>query len=207
MRYPEHVLVVLASTLAGGIERPARPQATSNATCGRGSVWADCAAMDETIQPGDVLLPWTATLGTLLFLSMPSVLLRSRHKIEALSILAWTYLQYLCLLVLSTMSTDHPCISFTLSLHSCVRLLARMEVTDRLVGGSWWWRLRYLTMAGLLVWAVLAGAPVSVVRWVEQDDPACAYRMHLAGCIAPDLALFLLYLLGEVGSCFRVRDD
>jgi hypothetical protein len=206
MRYPEHVLVMLATTLAGGIERSPRPL-PANATCGRGTFWADCAFLDEEIAPTDVLLPWAVTLGTLLFLSMPSVLLRSRHKIEALSILAWTYVQYLCLLVLSTMSTDHPCISFTLSLHSCVRLLARMEVTNRLVGGSWWWALRFLAMAGLLAWAVLAGAPISVVRWAEQDDPACAYRMHLTGCIAPDLVLYLLYLLGEAGSCFRVRDD
>jgi hypothetical protein len=202
MHYPEHVLVILVSTLAGGIER--LQVVASNGTCGKGGSWGDCEVLDGLIQPEHMLVPWCLTLGGLVFLGMPTLLLRSRYKEAGLRILAWTFLQSLSLVVCSLFITDHPSLNFVLTLHSCVRLLTRVRVSDRLVGGRWWWRLRFLLMGQLLAWEALAGPAVSIVRWPTTPEGSalpCAYFAHLVGSLAPDMVLFLLDALGGVGSC------
>jgi hypothetical protein len=207
MQYPEHALVVLASTLAGGMDRN-RTLSPGNATCGRGTAWLECEVLDESIAPLDVALPWVFTLGTLVFLGMPTLVLRSKHKERGLGRLAWDLLQCLALMLCSSFVTDHPSICFALTTHSCARLLTRMEGSKALVGGAWWWGLRYLALAQLLAWLILAGPAISVVRW-ESTPPAlpCAYLAHLAGCVVPDLILFILFALRAAGKSVCARDD
>jgi hypothetical protein len=205
MHFPEHALVVLVSTLAGGVERR---RVAANETCGRGGSWGDCEALDALIRPEHMLLPWCVTLGGIVVLGMPTLLLRSRHKEAGLRILAWTLLQSLCLVLCSLFVTDHPSLNFALTLHSCVRLLTRMRVSDGLVGGRWWWRLRYALAGQLLVWEALAGPAVSIVRWpATPEGLPCAYLAHLVGSLVPDMLLFLLHALGGMGSCILACGD
>lgn len=212
MAYLEHCLVVLACTLSGGVDkvpwfsRPVANTSSGGFTCGRGSSWVECDVLDADVQPHDVLVPWYVALFWLIFLGMPTLLLHSKHKDQALAGLAWMMLECLSLMLCSFFGTDHPAISYALSMHSCARLLSRLHVSDRSVGGRWWWRLRFVGVAQLLAYAVLAGVPVSIVRWKRSasGDVAvpCAYLAHLAGCIAPDLALTALRLVGGVLCSF-----
>lgn len=209
MRYPEHVLVVVACTLAGGVERVAN-HSDGNQTCGSGSAWLECGSLDDRISPIHIYIPWVFTLGALVVLSMPTVLLRSRHKRKALRQLSWAFFQCLLLAYCSIFATDHPSLMYTFSLHSCVRLLVRLHVTEKLVGGRWWWGLRHACALGLIAWQVFAGVPISVVGWAggkDQQDLTCAYLAHLGGCLFPDLVLFLMETLFSAGSCFGMGED
>lgn len=219
MRYPEHVLVVVACTLAGGVERIPLPHIfesfnTRNGTkqtCGSGNSWLECGSLDEQILPIHIYIPWVFTLCVMIVLSMPTVLLRSRHKRKALRHLSWSFLQCLVLAYCSIFQTDHPSLMYTFSLHSCIRLLVRMHVSDRLVGGSWWWGLRHVGAFVLIVFQVFVGVPVSVVGWEGarsgQQELTCAYLAHLYGCLLPDLVLFLMDTLVSAGSCLWMGED
>lgn len=210
MRYPEHALVVLVSTLAGGIERLQDVSPWADGMCGKGDSWADCEVLDALIRPEHMLIPWCLTLGGIVVLGMPTLLLRSRYKEAGLRILAWTFLQSLSLVLCSLFVTDHPSLNFTLTLHSCVRLLVRMRVSDSLVGGRWWWRMRYLLVVQLLAWEALTGPAVSIVRWPATPKGSalpCAYFAHLVGSLVPDMVLFLQHVLGRMGSCIMTSGD
>lgn len=215
MLYPEHVLMVVASTLSGGMDKVLRFHAhkdqNTNATCGKGSTWVECEALDAFVSPQDVLLPWIITLGWLVVLGMPTVVLRSRHKDQGLALLAWAFLQYLSLVVCCLFATDHPVITYAMTMHACIRLLTRLSVSEKLVGGSWWWGLRFLGVGQLLLWEVIAGFPVSIVRWGRSPSwdqgLSCAYLAHLAGCLIPDLVLFALQLMESMARSFGIRGD
>lgn len=207
MLFPEGLLVVVACTLSGGVERV--EPAPVNASCRReGTGWAECSVLDEAVQQGHVVVPWAVTLGTLVFLSMPTLLLRSRHKEKALGVVAWNFLQCLGLVACSCLATDHPSICFVLTMHSCVLLLAHMEVSPTLlVGPRWWWALRYLSMFGLLAWQVVLGPAVSVVRWPSTPPGSavsCAYLAHLGGVLAPVWVLSSLRTLHWIGRSVLV---
>ena len=156
MILPESMLVVLACTLSGGVERP-QHLGVANATCGIGTRWIECGVLDEGISPQHVALPWAVTLCTIVVLSMPTVLLRCSHKEKALSKVAANLLQCLGLMLCSSCVTDHPSICYALSLHSCVLLLGHMDVSGPQVGAAWWWGMRHLVALGLLAWEVVAG--------------------------------------------------
>jgi len=208
MRYPEHALVVLACTLAGGVERvPDLLLDPGNQTCGVGSAWAECGGLDAEIAPVHVYTPWALTLGSVVVLSMPTVLLRSRHKRKGLEQVAWIVLQCLALAYCSLFLTDHPSLIYVLTMHACVRLLVRMPISSKLVGGALWWGLRHAAALLLLLWQVLCGVPVSIIAWRSREGLACAYLAHLAGCLVPDLALFLMDAVVKAGSCFDAGDD
>lgn len=203
MLLPESLLVVLACTLSGGVERPPLHDA-GNATCGKGTGWSECGVLDEGILPLHLGIPWAVTLGTILVLGMPTLLLRSRHKERGLGLIAWNLFQCLGLMLCSKLATDHPSIGFTLNLHSCALLLGHMEMSSALVGPPWWWGLRYLSMLGLLCWEVALGPAISVVRWPATPEGTalpCAYLAHLAGAVVPDCVLFVLQALLFAGRC------
>ena len=209
MILPESMLVVLACTLSGGFDRQTRPGGT-NETCGVGTRWVECGVLDEGINPQHVALPWAVTLCAIVVLSMPTVLLRSSHKEKALSKVASNLLQCLGLMLCSSFVTDHPSICFALSLHSCVLLLGHMDVSAPQVGAVWWWGLRHLVALGLLAWEVVAGPPLSVVRWPGTPPGtalSCAYLAHLAGATVPDCILLLLQGFLNLGKSVCVRDD
>ncbi len=202
MLLPESLLVVVACTLSGGVERP--PDPPGNATCGRGTDWSECGVLDEGIHPLHLAVPWAVTLGTILVLGMPTLLLRSKHKERGLSLVAWNLFQCLGLMLCSSFATDHPSICFALSLHSCALLLGHLEMSRALVGPGWWWGLRYLVMLGLLAWEVALGPAVSVVRWPSTPEGTalpCAYLAHLAGAVVPDCVLCALQALLFAGRC------
>lgn len=207
MPLPGSLLVVLACTLSGGMERAKAP--TGNATCGKGTAWSECGVLDETIPARDLAVPWVVTLATIVFLSMPTLLLRSKHKERGLSLVAWNLFQCLGLKLCSSFTTDHPSICFALGMHSCAHLLCRLEISRALVGPGWWWALRFLALFGLLAWEVSLGPAMSVVRWPSTPEGTalpCAYLAHLAGAILPDCVLFVLRGLLFAGRCMWVED-
>lgn len=219
MLYVEHFALVVASTLSGGVDKFSLPhhverqssESNHTFTCGRGTSWSECALLDARVYPLDVLIPWVFTLCWLLVLSMPTVLVRSKHRLRALALLAQTFFEFLGLVMCSLRGTDHPIITYAMTMHSCVRLLTRVQVCNEFVGGRWWWRLRFFGVAQLLVWEVLAGVPVSVVRWGRDPEAdqglACAYLAHLGGCLLPDLVLCALRLLWSMFGSFSARGD
>jgi hypothetical protein len=211
----DSLLVVFACTLAGGFNHPTTtiidkknhthpPNTTAhnNGTCGLGTRWMECRELDRTITPMHLTVPWILTLATIVVLSMPTVLLRSRHKELGLRVFAGNLLQCLGLLLASSFATDHPSICFTLTIHSCVRLLAQLQITP--VGGASWWSLRFLAIFAILALEVCTGPAVSVVRWQDTSPPlTCAYLAHLIGCILPELILlnvrFLFFAARALG--------
>ena len=200
----DSLLVVLACTLAGGLNRlHHNTTPLVNATCGVGTHWVECRELDESITPVHLMVPWIFTLGTIVVLSMPTVLLRSRHKEIGLRVFAGNLLQCLGLLLASSFATDHPSLCFSLTLHSCIRLLAQLQVTD--VGGATWWAMRYVAISSLLCMEVCAGPAISVVRWLDTPSStlSCAYLAHLIGCIVPELILinvrFLFFVARALG--------
>lgn len=214
MRYPEHALVVVACTLAGGVDQmdvPAflMPPNKHNQTCGKGSAWLECAHLDSAVLPVHVYGPWAVTLAVVLILGMPTVLLRSKHKEQGLRQFAWICLQCLILAYGSLFLTDHPILMFSFTLHSSVRLLLRMPVTDRLLGGPIWWSLRYGGALVILAGEIVFGVPISIVRWRSDDSQhlTCAYLAHLGGCLVPDMLIFAFNLVGQVASCVLAGCD
>lgn len=219
MFLPESLLVVMVSTLAGGLERQpsyffrnlthSLTKNSTNTSCKAGTRWVECHTLDELIQPIHLFVPWCITLCTLVFLSMPTVLLRSRYKEQGLRVVASNTLLSLCLLLCSSFATDHPSLCFVISLHACVRLLVQVEVSSVLVGGKTWWSLRYVAAGVILALELCLGPSVSIVRWPTTPPGAalsCAYLAHLGGCILPDLVISQLrWLLGVLG-CIQVLE-
>lgn len=222
MVLPESLLVVLVSTLSGGLEREATVNGSGgsqsfhasyqhligNGSCGIGTRWPECHVLDEFVKPIHLVVPWCLTLGCIVILSMPTVLLRSRQKEKGLRLVAGNLLQFLGLLTCTSFVTDHPSICFTLTLHSCVRLLVQLQISDVLVGGRSWWTLRYAAVWVLLCLQLCLGPSISVIRWPATPAGSalpCAYLAHLVGCILPDMALmslrWLITVFGYVGLC------
>ena len=215
MVFPESVFVVLASTLAGGIQQnssgaDATTLGAGNASCGLGTRWHECHVLDEHIRPLHLIIPWCITLCTVVILSMPTVLLRSRFKERGLRTFAGNLFQCLGLLLCSSFLSDHPSICFALSIHSSVRLLVQMEVSDALLGGGAWWGLRYVSVLAILVLQVTLGPSLSVIRWPTTPHGTalpCAYLAHLAGCLIPDLGLACMRCLVWAARYVRFREE
>jgi len=194
----DSLLVVFACTLAGGPDRPTfnNHHPSHNATCGVGTRWAECRELDRDISPMHLIVPWTLTLLTIVVLSMPTVLLRSKYKEAGLRSFAGNLFQCLGLLLASSFATDHPSICFALTMHSCVRLLAQLQVNTPGVWGASWWAMRFFTVFVILALEVCVGPPVSVIRWHDTSPSlSCAYLAHLVGCIIPELVLLNMRFL------------
>lgn len=210
-------LVVLVCTLAGGFDRtpltgslPIPPLPNHTSSCNAGARGRECLLLDQHIHPLHLFLPWGITLTTLAILGMPTVLLRSKTKEGGMRVFAGNIFQYLCLLLCSYFLSEHPTVCFTLTVHSCVLLLLHMDVSSALVGGPWWWGLRYLSVALILGGGLCLGPAVSVVRWPtpgQETHPPCAYLSHLVGCVAPGLVLGLARLLVRCARYLHISDD
>jgi hypothetical protein len=204
------LFVVLACTLAGGVERKPSLQLPRNSTCLSDGHWSECHVLDEGVSPDHVWTVWAVGLGSLVILGMPTLLLRSTDKERGLSMVASGLFQCLGLMVCSLVVADHPVVRFTLSLHSVVRLLEHVDMGPPMVGGWFWWELRHLVVLCLLLWEVSVGPAVSIVRWPNTPDgPAlqCAYLAHLVGAIGPDCVLIALRWVQRLGRCVNLRDD
>lgn len=225
MVLPESLMVVLVCTLSGGLERAPLPaillagntssrssaSPPSNGSCGLGGLaWAECGVLDDQVHPLHIGIPWALSLGTIVILSMPTVLLRSRKKETGLRTIAGNLFQFLGLLLCCSFVGDHPVICFTLSLHSCVRLLVQLEISDAFVGGCGWWTLRYLAVWTILCLQLWFGPSVSVIRWPTTPPGtalSCAYLAHLVGCLLPDLVLSYLRWFIAFVKYIKIRDD
>jgi hypothetical protein len=215
----DSAFVVLVCTLAGGFDRasltgssPVRPQSESNSTssCSAGSRGRECLLLDTYIHPLHLFLPWGVALTTLVILGMPTVLLRSKAKAEALRTFTGTIFQFFCLLLCSYFASEHPTVCFALTIHSCVFLLLHMDVSRGLVGGGWWWGLRYLSVALILGGELCAGPAVSVIRWPSvglENHPPCAYLAHLVGCVVPNLVLSFARRLVQCARYLCISED
>ena len=203
------LLVVLACTLAGGVERASFSNDThGNNSCSAGTRWGECNVLDSGVTPEHIWTPWAVLLGTILVLNMPTVLLRSTNKEKGLSMVAWVFIQCLGLMAVSLFATDHPSLQFTLSLHAIVRLLEHMDTSPPLCGGWLWWETRHLVVLCLLLWEVLLGPPISIIRWPGSPEALqCSYLAHLAGAILPDCAMLALRWVQRMGRCVNLRDD
>jgi hypothetical protein len=211
MPLPESLLVVIVSTLSGGLERGplnVSGHACDSMTCAAGVRWPECYILNELVTPQQLVGPWVVTLGVFGVLCMPTLLLRSKRKEEGLRLVAQNLILFLGLLMCSTVVTDHPVVCYTIGIHSCVRFFTQLDVSPALVGGIGWWSLRYAAVAGMLGAALSFGPSVSVVRWPSTPQGGalqCAYLSHLVGCIVPDMVSTLLsYVLAllETFRCF-----
>lgn len=240
----DSALVILVCTLSGGFDRadvmasifpsanifPPLPSScnknfTGNngkssgaPTCQGSSVrWRECPPLDSTVHPLHLLSPWLLSFCTLVFLSMPTVLLRSRAKEKGLGLFAGHLFQFLGLLVCCAFLSDHAGVCYTFSIHASIRFLARIEFSSALVGGRCWWGMRYVAVLLILLCQFLFGPPVSVVHWQpatpqfssELTPPTlcCAYLCHLVGCIAPDLCLSFVQGLISSAQYIHIRGD
>jgi hypothetical protein len=188
----DSVLVVAAATLAGGFNRT-----LSAPSCTEGSRWRECPALDATIHPLHILVPWAITLGTIVVLGMPSVLLHTKGKERGLRVFAGNLFKFLGLLSCSVLVAEHPSVCYTLTLHACVRLLASMEGV-----------MQRVTILSLLGMQVCEGPAISVVHWpgTEQGALSCSYLAHLVGCVVPDLVLTVMRGLVASARYIHVGD-
>jgi hypothetical protein len=213
MVFPESALVVLTSTLAGGIprsENESSKQAQGNPTCGQGTRWIECHVLDEHIHATHLMMPWVITLCSMMILSMPTLLLRSRLKEKGLRTIAGNLFYCLGLLLCSFFVSDHPAICLALTMHSCLRLLIRMDTSDAMLGGGLWWSLRYVSAVGILLLQVFVVPSLSVVRWpstLKGSAIECAYLAHLAGCIIPDLVISCMRAIISTARYVQIRDE
>jgi hypothetical protein len=227
----DSVLVIMCCTLAGGFERPSIPEflrymgledsagpgassfcnLNASSTCDKTrSRWRECPALDTTIHPLHLLAPWLMTVAIVVVLSMPTVLLRSKDKERGLRILAGNLFQLLGLLLCSILVWDHPSVCYAFTIHSCVRFLGLMEVSAGLVGGVFWWGMRYAGIILILLLQLLVGPAVSVVQWQAQTPSsalACAYLCHLLGCVAPALALSFMRFVVTSARYIHIHED
>lgn len=211
MPLPESLLVVIVSTLSGGLERGHVPLNVSgrtcdSMTCAAGVRWPECSILNELVTAEQLVGPWVVTLAVFGVLCMPTLLLRSKRKEEGLRLVAKNLVLLLGLLICSTIVTDHPVVCYTISVHSCVRFFTQLDVSPALVGGIGWWSLRYAAVAGMLGVALCLGPSVSVVRWPSTPQGGalqCAYLSHLVGCIVPEMVSTLLRYLLALVDTFR----
>lgn len=195
----DSALVVLASSLAGVFDRmpiPSFPHVntTTNATntCSNALCHCECNLLDAAIHPLHIFVPWAITMATILGLSMPTMLLCSKSKEKGLRVFAGNLLSLFALILAASCASPHPSVCYTFTIHSCVRLLLQMQVSRALLGGAWWWSLRYLSVFLILALQLCAGPSISVVYWPPPhagDTLPCAYLSHLIGCIAPGVIL------------------
>ena len=193
----DSALVVLACTLAGAFDRaPFTPLPSFNATatdsCSATTCHRECHSLDATIHPLHIFVPWAITLATVLGLSMPTMLLRSKSKERGLCVFACNLFRLLCLILAAVCVSAPPSVCYTLTVHSCVRLLLQLDVSRTLLGGVWWWRLRFLSVGLILALQLSVGPAISVVQWspsVQDSTLHCAYLSHLIGCIVPEAVL------------------
>ena len=214
MVFPESALAVLTSTLAGGIPKAGGPSSQSsppdsNHTCGKGTRWGECHVLDEHIHATHLMMPWVITLCSMMVLSMPTLLLRSRSKEKGLRTIAGNLFYCLGLLLCSFFVSDHPAICLALTVHSCLRLLVRMDTSDAMIGGALWWSLRYVSALGILCLQVFVLPSLSVVRWpstLKGSTIECAYLAHLAGCIIPDLVITCMRAIISAARYVQIHD-
>ena len=197
-----------------------------SATLGLGGFqWRECPALDATIHPLHLLAPWMITLATLVILSMPTVILRSKSKEKGLRIFAGNLLRFLGLVVSCSFLSNHASVCYTFTLHASIRFLGRMELSPVLLGGPLWWGMRFLAAFLILLMQLLVGPPVSVVHWPGSTPRApptdsgeqcqsqyqqplpCAYLCHLVGCVGPDLVLSFVRCLITSAQYIHIRED
>lgn len=216
------ILVILACTLAGGMDRApwaflgsanvTLPPPQGNHSCPADSPhWRDCAELDAMIQPVHLFTPWVCAFATVVFLGMPTVLLRSRVKEKGLRHFTGILVQFLSLLGCGALMTARPAVCFVFALHASVRFLSSIDASHVLVGGGGWWSLRYLSVMLILAGQLVLGPPVAVVHWPGGpgggEGVACAYLCHLVGCVVPDVALSGVRCLIAFARYVHIRDS
>jgi hypothetical protein len=191
--------VVAATTLAG-----ARLRLLSGAppTCGpAAAVGHECQALDAHVPHEVFFAPWILTAALLLALSLPTVVLESRHPVLGMQWVTGVFLHQTLLLLLCTGLPR--AVGYAIGLHGCVHTLITIRWGHHLVGGRLWWGLRFPAAVGLVGLAACYGPPVSVLRWPGADSTdavACATTAHLLGCLLPDLVFALETGLVSVGG-------
>ena len=178
--------------------------------------WGECPGMDQAVHPLHLFIPWMITLGTIVVLSMPTVLLRTKAKEKGLRLFAGNLFQFLGLLASSTAVSEHPTICYTFTIHACIRYLSIMDTSSFLVGGGWWWSLRYLSILLILGFQFSEGPAVSVVLWApplaqhaqqEEHELQCAYLSHLIGSVGPTLVLFCVRCVISSARYIHIHED
>jgi hypothetical protein len=197
------LITMLVCTLAGGFGRHGntssrQPNASSSSplpldSCPSpaGNPSPACEDLDASILPLHLLVPWISTLSTLVVLSMPTILLRSKGKEAGLRRFAAALLRFLAMLGSVSLASNAPLtVRFVFSVYACVRVLV---ISTGEGGEGAWWGLRYTSVVGLLAWQLFHGPPVSLMAWpasgLGQGSLHCAYLAHLVGCVGPGIVL------------------
>lgn len=196
--------VVAATTLAGA---RLRLLVGAPPTCGAAAgVGHECQALDAHVSREVLYAPWVLTAVMLLVLSLPTVVLESRHPVLGMQCVSGVFLHQTLLLLLCACLPKT--VGYAVGLHACVHTLLTIRWGNYLVGGRLWWGLRFPAAAALVGLAALYGPPVSVLRWPGADSTevvACATTAHLIGGLLPDLVLVLETGLVGVGDWLFLR--
>jgi hypothetical protein len=217
--HADTLVTMLVCTLSGGLGRQGNVSsrainsssilADSCASPTHGKQPSTCQDLDALILPVHLLIPWITTLCTLVFLSMPTLLLLSKGKEVGLQRFAATLLRFLALLgSVSLASTTPLAVRFVFSVYACVRVLVSAKGG---VGAEWWWGLRYTALAGLFAWQVFHGPPISLMSWpgsgLGQGSLHCAYLAHLVGCVGPGIVLAAVQCVISLARFVDIRGD
>lgn len=198
------IAVLAGTTLAGGKLRLTIIQESCSQAH---SMFQECEGVDARITMLHLFAPWVLTIACLLFLSLPTVLLDSSHPERGVQVLIWILIHQ-TLIMTFAQSLPHA-FGYALGLHTCVHTLLGLRWDHHLVGGRFWWGLRFPVAAGLVWLAAYYGPPVSVVRWPganSSDVISCAAQAHLLGVLLPDLVLACETYAYSVG-CYLLDTD
>lgn len=196
--------VLGATTIAGG-----KLRLTVLERCSQGrAAFQECEAVDARVTEAAVLAPWLLTIGLLLVLGLPTLLLDSHHPVRGVQALLALFLRQILPVGLAPFLPRS--FAYTLGLHACVHALLGLRGGRHLVGGRGWWGLRFPGAACLVLLAAYFGPPVSIVRWPGADTVeavACAGQAHLLGFLLPDLLVLLEALVRATGEALLGADD
>lgn len=185
-------MLAVATTLASSHTQPR----DNNAKCSL-SLHAACSAPDSHVAPQHAVVPLVPPIAVLVFSSMPTLLLASKHRVRSL----WAAVSYLCaiwvalLLVAEVFQSVSPSLAYALSLHFSALFLTRRPQTDVLITPTAHAAVRVCALAALVAGAAYAGPPLPVM-----DSPGvhgcCGAAAHLAAATAAEtVGAALLWLL------------
>lgn len=215
------LVTMIMCTLSGGLGRHGNvssrsinasyPADSCSSSPNHGKQPSTCQDLDALILPAHLLIPWITTLSTLVFLSMPTLLLLSKGKEAGLRRFAATLLRFLALLGSVSLASNAPlAVRYVFSVYACVRVLVSAK-GGRGGGAGWWWGLRYTALAGLFAWQVFHGPPISLMSWpgsgLGQGSLHCAYLAHLVGCVGPGIVLATVQCVISLASFVNIRGD
>lgn len=196
--------VLVSTTLAGARLRLGAAEESCTRTS---SLLYECTILDSQVSHTALYAPWVLTMCMLIFLGLPTVMLESRYPETGTQTLISLFLRQTLIMFLARSLSRHT--FYAVGLHACVHTLLSLRSGPHLVGGGWWWGLRFLGVVVLVYLAALYGPSVSLVPWPGSNSfeaLACAALSHLLGMLLPDIFLVGEQFIVDFGSLLFSQD-